>query len=117
MGDLTLNFDRKEFACPCCGICLINTELVKTLQDIREIVGPMHINSGYRCEKHNMEVDGVPNSAHTRGLAVDISVQNNQIRYALLCMVASRFKRYGIYKTWLHVDIDESLPQDVCWVY
>ena len=118
LGDLTKNFSRKEFICPCCGKSAISMRLVNLLQDMREVVGPICIDSGFRCEKYNSDslVGGMENSAHLRGLAVDVRVLTSSMRYDLLCMIPSRFRRFGVYKTWIHVDIDESLDQDVMWV-
>lgn len=42
-------------------------DLLSTLQVIRDALGkPIKITSGYRCEKLNKLVGGVPNSSHTR---------------------------------------------------
>lgn len=39
---------------------------------IRTFLGvPIKVNSGYRCPELNKKVGGVPNSYHTKGLAVD----------------------------------------------
>jgi hypothetical protein len=34
---------------------------------------PLQVNSGHRCQEHNEEVGGVPDSRHTKGEAIDIS--------------------------------------------
>ena len=34
MGDLTRNFSRSEFACPCCGRADVDMRLVEALQEI-----------------------------------------------------------------------------------
>ncbi len=36
-------------------------------------VSPVHVNSGYRCKKHNSQVSKVKNSYHTQGLAADLA--------------------------------------------
>ncbi len=113
---ITRNFNYSEFSCPCCGKNNISIDLVNHLQEIRDVVGPMFINSGCRCKSHNEEVGGEDNSAHIRGLACDIYCSDSWSRYNLLAMIPSRFPRYGIRNTFIHVDIDKSLPQDVCWV-
>ena len=38
---------------------------------------PIHISSGYRCEKLNKAVGGVYNSQHLKGQAVDIDIQGD----------------------------------------
>ena len=42
------------------------------LEPARLIVGPIIINSGFRCEAVNRKVGGVPSSQHLRGQAADI---------------------------------------------
>jgi uncharacterized protein YcbK (DUF882 family) len=45
---------------------------------------PFVINSAYRCEKHNAKVGGVPGSAHTNGLAVDLAAHGSRQRLSSL---------------------------------
>lgn len=83
MGDLTKDFNRREFACKCgCGFDRIDPRVVAMAQKIRDAIGePVRINSGCRCLKHNKAVGGVmarPGSAggdsyHTEGKAADLS--------------------------------------------
>lgn len=55
MGDLSKNFDWREFACPCCGLAAIDERLVhEVLQPVRDhFRRPIRINSGCRCKRHN----------------------------------------------------------------
>lgn len=48
----------------------------QVLQPLRNHFGPIHINSGYRCERLNELVHGVGNSQHMRGEAADIYIPN-----------------------------------------
>lgn len=67
-------FTPKEFICPCCSGGLISAQLVYALDILRMAwAAPIRVNSGYRCEKHNREVGGVPPSRHLLGLAADIA--------------------------------------------
>jgi hypothetical protein len=118
MGDLSTNFDRAEFACKCgCGLDAISKDLVDNLQHARTILGiPFAIDSGIRCAKHNAAVGGKSNSAHLRGLAADIACTNDHIRYLMLWDFIRRFRRIEIGDTWLHIDIDTSLPQEVVFL-
>jgi len=64
MGDLTRNFSRSEFACPCCGRADVDMRLVEALQELRDLAGvPVRVNSGFRCAKHNREVGGAAGPA------------------------------------------------------
>lgn len=40
--------------------------------------GPVSVNSGYRCPKHNAEVGGVSGSQHLKGEAADICCSDNE---------------------------------------
>lgn len=126
MGDMTENFSRWEFACRCeCGLDDINPELVDTLQRmrnyIRDIYGidkKMSIRSGCRCPQHNKKAGGKKHSAHLTFEAGDIKCYDSHTRFlyveaALHCGV----ERIGIGKTFVHVDISESLPQTRIWLY
>ena len=76
MGDLTKNFSRDEFLCPCCGEGNPNPLLVQTLQKLRELAQVVvNVNSGYRCEAHNAAVGGAKNSKHMENLAADVEVE------------------------------------------
>ncbi len=120
MGDLTQNFNRSEFACKCgCGFDSIDPTLVNMLQDSRDATALTYvIASGCRCEKHNAskEVGGRPNSAHLRGRAADIKCVASQMRYKMVKDLIERFNRIEIRDSWIHVDIDSTLPQYVLFL-
>ena len=120
MGDLTENFSAWEFACPCCGEARIQPHHVEMLQQVRDTIDfPMHINSGYRCALYNATLaDAVPNSAHTRGEASDVSCRDAAYRIALVqAALEVGFNRIGIAKTYIHLDKDPFLPAPRMWVY
>ena len=48
------------------------------LEPARLLVGPIIINSGFRCEAVNRQVGGVSNSQHLLGQAADIRPQDPQ---------------------------------------
>lgn len=76
MGNISKDFNRREFACPCCGKDNINYKLVETVQAIRDAVGaPVVINSGVRCVTRNKDVGGVADSSHLTGYAADIRTE------------------------------------------
>lgn len=118
---MTNYFSRKELECKCCGVCLVSDDLIMRLNQAREMAGiPFIITSGYRCQKHNEEVGGVPTSAHTKGLAVDIAFKNsNQCFKIVRALYDAGFKRIGINfaKSFVHCDIDNSKPQNVLFKY
>jgi len=113
------HFKLEEFICPCCGQCDMNEEFLKRLDKAREIAGvPFHINSGYRCKEHNKSVGGSPNSSHLKGLAVDVRTTTIKNRYAILkALLSVGFSRFGIGKSFIHVDIDKDKTQNIIWDY
>jgi uncharacterized protein YcbK (DUF882 family) len=118
MGDFTRNFSRSEFACKCgCGLDSIDPALVNMLQDSRDATALTYvIASGCRCERHNREIGGKPNSAHIRGKAADIICVGSQMRYKIVKDLITRFRRVEVCNEWIHVDIDSTLPQDVLFL-
>jgi len=114
---LTDNFYRDEFACPCCGSATIDNQFVKTLQRLRSAYGrAITITSGVRCTKHNAEVGGETFSAHLYGFAADIACTDSTQRWELVALCMRMFRRVGVYNGWIHVDNDPQKPQNVMWV-
>ena len=112
-------FKPEEFACPCCGKVKMNEEFIERLDKARYIAGiPFKISSGYRCPKHNAEVGGVPDSAHTKGLAADIICNNSQDRYKIIeATINCKLKRIGVGAEFIHLDCDREKPWMVIWTY
>jgi hypothetical protein len=48
------------------------TELARTLERVRAVLGPFHVNSAFRSIKVNAALGGSPTSAHLDGYAADI---------------------------------------------
>lgn len=73
----TKNFELKEFKCQCGGrYCtgypaILDTQLLKNIQKIRDKYGATTITSGMRCTQHNANEGGVSNSKHKYGKAAD----------------------------------------------
>lgn len=75
MGDISRDFNKREFACRCgCGYDSIDGDVVKIAQAVRDALGEaVRINSACRCPAHNRKVGGVSDSYHTQGRAADLS--------------------------------------------
>ncbi len=110
-------FKDTEFKCKCCSKIIVSAWLVHLLNKVRDIYGkPMIVNSGYRCKKHNEKVGGKENSAHRRGTAADIKCTNSHDRFIIIKLAYEvGFKRLKPYSTFIHLDVDEELPQEVLW--
>jgi hypothetical protein len=77
-----------------------------------------NITSGYRCPRLNQAVGGKKNSAHIHGLAADIRFTGQTHAKALIdALLKAGFKRIGLGSSFIHVDIDNSLPTPACWLY
>lgn len=118
MGDLSENFSRSEFLCRC-GAEGIDLTLVEVLQKVRDEVGPMRINSAFRCPPCNNEVGGSESSSHLVGKAVDLHCDNSLKRYKLISnLIAQGVCRLGIRADFIHCDIDiKNKSPNVVWVY
>ena len=77
---------------------------------------PFSITSGYRTPEQNRDVGGVCDSAHTKGLAVDLGCFDSRARLRMVSgLIMAGFVRIGVYSRHLHCDIDDTLPQAVLW--
>lgn len=113
-------FDEEEFKCDGV-ICFDKMEpsFIHRLEAARKIAGiPFVITSSWRSVKRNKDVGGKDNSAHLRGLAVDIKCNNNLNRMVIVrALVSAGFDRIGISDRFIHVDADDSLPHPRLWLY
>jgi hypothetical protein len=103
-----IHFKRSEFACPCCGVAEVSDELLQVLDDVREhFNSPVTVTSGYRCEEHNLKVDGKPGSKHKDGIAADIQVSRIPPRTVQKYLLSKYPEQYGLgcYRTFTHVDV------------
>lgn len=86
--------------------------LVEMLDKARDLaMTPFKINSGYRTPEHNLTVGGEPNSAHIRGLAVDLACTNDTKRSMMLkgLLDCGTPVFIEIAQAHIHVDIDSSI--------
>ena len=117
-----VNFKPDEFRCSHCGSLEVHEDLLDLLQEAREHLGTIAINSAYRCPAHNSAVSKTgPGGPHTTGKAVDIHVSNSQHRKQLIDYFADKVTGLGIAKTFIHIDIlydeDGFDARPNCWIY
>ena len=120
MADHGKYFSRKELECHCgCGKCDMDDMFLERLDMLRNRRGSaIRINSAYRCSEHNADVGGVPNSAHTKGIAVDISTLDGQEQYELMMIAFDMgFTGIGVANTFLHIDDKKESPRPNVWTY
>jgi uncharacterized protein YcbK (DUF882 family) len=108
MGDLSLHFNRSEFACSCrCGMDTVDGETLDVLEGLRSFFGQsITINSGNRCKAHNANVGGGKTSQHLYGRAADIVVDSIPPQEVQSYLENKYPGRYGIgsYDTFTHID-------------
>jgi hypothetical protein len=119
----TEHFQQEEFDSPDLAGSgeLMDRDLIDKLEELRTRCGfPFIVTSGYRTPSYNATVPGASrNSAHTRGLAVDISIIDSNQRFMIVFhAIHIGFNRIEIgtkrdIKLWVHLDIDPSLPQNM----
>ena len=103
------NFYLYEFQCPCCKRVILNSDLLKRLNSLRETINrQIYINSGYRCKEENERVGGVKNSYHIFGMAVDIEARNINISDLAIYAQGVGFNGIGKYETFLHLDVRDT---------
>ncbi len=77
------------------------------------------INSGYRTPHYNATLPGAATtSSHMSGLGADISYASydkGQIEAIVKALSEVGFRRFGMYGTHLHVDIDDSKTTPTAW--
>lgn len=99
--------------------------LATNLQKIRDRVGPLNINSGYRTTKYNATVGGSSKSQHLYAKAADISsptMTGPELHAVVMDLInqgAIHNGGVGKYDTFVHYDIrdqparwDESTPSE-----
>lgn len=105
-------FTDKELSCRHCGLNKMNKAFMEKIDKARSLsYVPFIVTSAYRCKEHNKNVGGVEDSAHTKGLAIDILYKNTHELYVIVesLMSVSDF-RIIIYpnQKFIHVDVDFS---------
>ncbi len=106
-------FTPQEFACKCGRYCNgypaeMEETLVKAAEGLRRHFGvPVTVSSGLRCSQHNANVDGVSNSRHLSGKAMDFSVAGTASG-AVLTYLQTRPEiryAYAIDGSFVHMDV------------
>ena len=123
----TTTYIREDSILECsdgCGICPTESAMWFLVSLAREYYikfnKKLFVTSGARCYIHNKEIGGVPNSAHTKGLAFDVHYDNSKETYLIIShLYKMGVPRIGINfaKSFVHFDIDTTLPQNVLFKY
>lgn len=79
---------------------------LKILEPFRNLVGPLHVSSGFRSEELNRINGGVPNSQHRLGQAADLLPIKTELKAAYLKLVDSKIpfdQAIFEFGRWIHV--------------
>lgn len=85
--------------------------LCDLLEDLRKIVGPIHVSSGYRCLQLNTIIGGAQNSAHLEARAADINVEGIKPRALAGYIAASTLpfdKVLMEFGEWVHIQVERA---------
>jgi len=91
--------------------------LALLLEEVRAIYGrPIRISSGYRCKELNRRVGGSQTSQHTKGCAVDFTVQGVLVRDVVEDLMDTDIKYDQLISEfddakgggWVHISISDS---------
>ena len=114
-------FSESEFkkCVPSCSIEDMDGAFLSLLDEVRERAGiPLVLNCAYRSSSWDKSKGRSGNSAHTRGKAVDIRCNTSATRFKIVkAALECGVRRIGIAKSFVHLDNDDSLPQDVIFHY
>lgn len=120
---ITEHFTWGKIVCPCCERIRITPAFwrhMEALERLRVALGfPLIVNSGYRCEKHNMEVAGSSGSMHmliatdVRPNMLDMSVmpvERESLTQGRLQEIYDRAPEFGFtgrgrYNSFVHLDM------------
>jgi len=129
-GDLSTNFWKWEFRCPCLkcrrkkvrvsSLLLFKLEMMIMIIDRGlNFHKPVIVLSGNRCEEENKRIGGFPGSEHIPdpdGEASDIKVKGTEpIKLGLIAEEVGGL-RIGIAKWGIHVDVKPPSPSRF-WIY
>lgn len=113
---LCFGLNSSEMRCKCesptCRTTLVLKKLLNSYVDFRTRIGlPLRINSGYRCQLHNLSVGGMPKSKHIIGGALDINLTNVLSRYNITEIIeiskicGFKFMKYYKDENFIHIDV------------
>ena len=114
-------FSEKEFnrCTPSCSLQDMNQEFMNKLDKLRELSGiPLVINSAFRSVQYEKSKGRNGTSSHVLGVAVDIRCNDSRNRFKVLeGALKLGFRRIGVAKSFIHLDISKRHAKNVIWTY
>ncbi len=99
-------FSPSEIACSHCGELMINAAALGVLHQFRiYMMGPVFLNSAYRCKIYNDEIGSNDRSQHRLAAAFDVAHRTGHPVVLDHLGRLAGFKGHGYYNTFQHKDI------------
>lgn len=100
----------------------LESELLQYLERMEKAGIMVDVLSGLRSLEENDRLVvkdwAVNNSAHLTGKACDLRSINGRHRWQIICKaIELGIVRIGVGRSFVHIDIDKTKPQDVMWTY
>lgn len=104
---------------PSCSLEQLDPKVTAILSQIVHYTDrDVFVSSGFRSIEHEKKQGRDGSSSHTKGLACDILVKDNEERAKFLYLLFGLGAvRIGIGKNFIHFDLDKDKPFPRCWTY
>lgn len=114
-------FKEAEFkrCTPPCSLQDMKQSTMDKADKLRELCGfPLVVTCAYRSREWDLAKGRSGNGAHPHRQGLDFACTDSAKRFAIIKNAPiAGFNRVGIAKNFIHVDDDETLPQNVMWHY
>lgn len=103
---------------PSCSLKDLQVSLLEAFDTLRAYYGsPIHITSAFRSKEYEKQKGRSGVSSHCKGLAIDIACSDSNQRLKLVISATrAGFRRIGIAKNFIHLDLDSNKPKCL-WLY
>lgn len=104
---------------PPCSLQDMSQRTMTKADKLRELCGfPLICICAYRSREWDLAKGRSGNGAHPHRHGLDFRCTDSAKRFAIITNAPKAgFPRIGISKNYIHVDDDETLPQNVMWHY
>ena len=112
-GKISENLWAVEMDCKCsfddCTFTIVDKKLAFKWARFRaNFSSPITVTSGFRCQRHNANVGGHPNSRHKKGQALDLLIPKGHTIESFAAIARSYFEKVILYpeQGFIHVNVE-----------